>query len=73
MSNESGSCPSSTRSEVEVKCHHQIDSKLRMIRNGSNLGKKFYGCSLWLISEQNQGKIYLGIFRVKLKAKLGQK
>ena len=54
MSNVSGFFPSSTRSEVEVKCHHQIDSKLRMVRSGSNLGKKFYGCSLWPVSGQNQ-------------------
>ena len=67
MLNALGSCSSSTCNEVEVKCHHHIDSKLRMVRNGSNLGKKFYGCSLWPISEQNQGKIYLGIFRVKLR------
>ena len=54
MSNASGFGFSSNRSEVEVKCHHQIDSKLRMVRSGSNLGKKFYGCSLWPISGQNQ-------------------
>ena len=45
---------SSNHSEVEVKCHHQIDSKLRMVRSGSNLGKKFYECSLWPVSGQNQ-------------------
>ena len=54
MSNASGFGSSSTRSEVKVKCHHQINSKLRMVRSGSNLGKKLYGCSLWLISGQNQ-------------------
>ena len=54
MSNASGFGSSSNHSEVEVKCHHQIDSKLRMVRSGSNLGKKFYGCSLWSISGQNQ-------------------
>ena len=53
MVNAFGSCSSSTRSEVEVKCHHHIDSKLRMVKNGSNLGKKFYECLLWLVSEQN--------------------
>ena len=53
MLNVSRSGSSSTRSEVEVKCHHQIDSKLRMVRNGSNLGNKFYGCSLWPISGQD--------------------
>ena len=45
---------SSNRSEVEVKGHHQIDSKPRMVRSGSNLGKKFYGWSLWPISGKNQ-------------------
>ena len=25
-----------------------------MVRSGSNLGKKFYGCSLWPVSGQNQ-------------------
>ena len=50
MLNVSRSGSSSTRSEVEVKCHHQIDSKPRMVNSGSNLGKKFYGCSLWLVS-----------------------
>ena len=54
MSNAFGYGSSSTRSEVEVKCHHQIDSKPRMVRSGSNLGKKFYGCSLWPVSGQNQ-------------------
>ena len=53
MSNASMSSSTSTRSEVEVKCHHQINSKLRMVRSGSNLKKKIYGCSLWLVSEQN--------------------
>ena len=53
MSNASGFGSSSTRSEVEVKCHHQIE-KLRMVRSGSNLGKKFYRCSLWPINGQNQ-------------------
>ena len=47
---------SSTCSEVEVKCNHQIDSKFRMVINGSNLENKFYECSLWLVSEQNQAK-----------------
>ena len=54
MSNASGSSSSSTHSEVEVKCHHQIDSKPRMVKSGSNLGKKFNGCSLWPVSGQNQ-------------------
>ena len=55
MTNASGFGSSSNHSEVEVKCHHQIDSKLRMVRSGSNLGKKkLYGCSLWLVSGQNQ-------------------
>ena len=54
MSNASGFGSSSNRSEVEVKFHHQIDSKLRMVKSGSNLGKKFYGCSLWPVSGQNQ-------------------
>ena len=54
MSNASGFGSSSNRSEVEVKCHHQIDSKLRMVRSGSNLGKKFYGYSLWPVSGKNQ-------------------
>ena len=45
---------SSNHSEVEVKWHYQIDSKLRMVKSGSNLGKKFYGCSLWSVSGQNQ-------------------
>ena len=53
MSNASESYSSSTCSEVEVKCHHQIDSKLQMVINSSNSGKKFYGCSLWPVSEQN--------------------
>ena len=54
MSNAFGSSFSSTHSEVEVKCHHQIDSKPRMVRSGSNLGKMFYGFSLWPVSGQNQ-------------------
>ena len=54
MSNVSGFGFSSTDSEVEVKCHHQIHSKLRMVKSGSDLGKKFYGCSLWPVSGQNQ-------------------
>ena len=33
----------STHSEVEVKCHHQIDSKPRMVRSGSNLGRSSMG------------------------------
>ena len=53
MSNASGFGSSSTRNEVEVKCHHQIE-KLRMVRSGSNLGKKFYGCLLWPVNRQNQ-------------------
>ena len=54
MPNAFGSGSSSTRSEVEVKCQYQIDSNPRMVRSGSNLGKKFYGCSLWPVSRQNQ-------------------
>ena len=54
MSNVFGSGSSSTHSEVEVKCHHQIDSKPRMVKSGSNLGKKFYGCSLWPVDGKNQ-------------------
>ena len=54
MSNAFGFVSSSNCSEVEVKCHHQIDSKLRMVKSGSNLGKNFYGCSLWLVSGKNQ-------------------
>ena len=53
MSNASRSGHSSTNSETEVKCHHQISSKLRMVKTGSNLGKTFFGCSLWLVSGQN--------------------
>ena len=44
MSNTSGSGSSSTHREVEVKCHHKIDSKLRMVKTSSNLGKKLYWC-----------------------------
>ena len=44
-SNSMGSC-----SETKVKCHHNIDSRLRIVKNGSNCRKKFYGCSLWLVS-----------------------
>ena len=54
MSNASRFESSSNRSEFEVKCYHQIDSELRMVRSGSNFGKKFYGCSLWLVSGKNQ-------------------
>ena len=54
MSNASGFGSSSNRSEVEVKYYHQIDSKLRMVKSGYNLGKKFYRCSLWPVSGQNQ-------------------
>ena len=32
--------------------HHKIDSKLRIIKSGSNQGKKFYGGSLWLVSRK---------------------
>ena len=42
-----------TCSEIEVKCHHKIDSKLRIVKIGSNYGNKFYECSLWPISSQN--------------------
>ena len=48
FSNSMGTC-----SEMEVKCHHKIDSKLRIVKNGSNYRKKFYVCSLWPISSQN--------------------
>ena len=44
-SNSMGSC-----GEKKVKCHHNIDSRLRIVKNSSNSGKKFYGCSLWLVS-----------------------
>ena len=52
-SNVSGSGSSSTHTEVEVKCHHKLDSCLRMITTSSNLKKKFYGCPLWPVSGQN--------------------
>ena len=52
-SNVSRSGSSSTHTEVEVKCHHKLESCLRMITTSSNLGKKFYGCSLWPVSGQN--------------------
>ena len=42
-----GSC-----SETKVKCHHNIDLRFRIVKNGSNYGKKFYGCSLWPISKK---------------------
>ena len=44
-----GSC-----SEMNVKCHHNIDSRVRIVKNGLNCVKKFYGCSLWLVS----GKLF---------------
>ena len=53
MSNVFGFGSSSTHSEVEVKCHHKIDSYMRMARTGLNLGKKFYECPLWLVSGQD--------------------
>ena len=71
MSNVYMSVSSSTRSKVEVKCHHKVDSCLRMAKPDSNLEKKFYRCPLWLVSGQNYGKIdcknqSLGNIKVKL-------
>ena len=42
-----------TRSKVEVKYHYKLDSYMRMVRIGSNLGKKFYECPLWHVKDQN--------------------
>ena len=30
-------------SETEVKRHHNIDSRLKIVKNGSSYGKKFLG------------------------------
>ena len=49
-----------TWNEMEVKCHHKIDLKLRIVKSGSNFGKKFYGCSLWFVS----GKIFSFLWRL---------
>ena len=43
-----GSC-----SETEVKCYHNVDSRLRIVKICSNCGKKLNGCSLWLVSGKN--------------------
>ena len=53
MSNLSGSGSSSTRNKVEVKCHHKLDSCLRMAKTTSNLGNKFHEHPLWSVSDQN--------------------
>ena len=53
MSNVFRSESSSTHCEVEVKCHHKLDSCLRMAKTGSNMVKKFYGCPLWHECGQN--------------------
>ena len=37
-------------SEIKNKCHHKINSKLRIVKSCSNSGKKVYGCSLWSVS-----------------------
>ena len=65
-SNSMGTC-----SEIEVKNHHNIDSKLRISKNGSNCRKKFYKCSLLPIS----GKFFVfcltRIISVKLNCRFG--
>ena len=38
-SNSMGTC-----NEMEVKCHHKIDSKLRIVKSCSKCWKKFYEC-----------------------------
>ena len=48
FSNSMGTC-----SEMEVKYHHKIDSKLRIVKNRSNYGKKFHVCFLWPVCSQN--------------------
>ena len=65
-SNSMGTC-----SEIEVKNHHNIDSKLRIFKNGSNYRKTFYKCSLLPIS----GKFFVfcltRIISVKLNCRFG--
>ena len=41
-----------TYSEMKVKCHHKIDSKLIIVKSDSNCGKKFYECPLRHVSEK---------------------
>ncbi|CAH9116815.1 unnamed protein product [Cuscuta europaea] len=37
----------SSRVEIGRTCHHKIEAKLRTVKSGPNLGRRFHGCSLW--------------------------
>ncbi|KAL2907066.1 DNA topoisomerase 3-alpha [Bienertia sinuspersici] len=45
-SNTSGSSSNSKRAS-KVKCKCGNDDIMRTIKNGVNVGSKFYGCPLW--------------------------
>ncbi|KAK9733370.1 hypothetical protein RND81_04G063200 [Saponaria officinalis] len=36
-----------------VFCNHSLAAVLRTVKKGPNVGKKFYGCSLWPVVKQN--------------------
>ncbi|KAK9672379.1 hypothetical protein RND81_12G096900 [Saponaria officinalis] len=37
-----------SRNTKVVFCNHSLAAVLRTVKRGPNVGKKFYGCSLWL-------------------------
>ncbi|CAH9084263.1 unnamed protein product, partial [Cuscuta europaea] len=46
MKSVSGSS-SWTCNSITRNCHHNIQANLRTVKKGRNLGRKFFGCSLW--------------------------
>lgn len=47
----SSKCIDTTFTILEVKCRCKINLKLRMVKSSSNVGNKFYRCSLWHVSD----------------------
>ncbi|KMS96378.1 hypothetical protein BVRB_9g225730 [Beta vulgaris subsp. vulgaris] len=49
MASASGSGSVNTRSSHQaiVKCNHDIPTKLRTVKSGGHVGRKFYGCAMW--------------------------
>ncbi|KAK9683777.1 hypothetical protein RND81_10G163800 [Saponaria officinalis] len=38
---------SSNSAQKSILCKHNLDAVLRTIKNGKNVGRRFYGCPLW--------------------------
>jgi hypothetical protein len=42
-----------------LKCYHGLPAQMRIAKQGSRLGNKFYGCANWPVSVPNSGFFFL--------------